>query len=55
LFQFIPSTWASSSAAAGFEGASPFDPTANVASAAYLVQASIDSGSSAWRAWGCRP
>jgi hypothetical protein len=55
LFQFIPSTWASASANAGFEGASALDPTANVASAAYLVQASIDSGSSAWGPWGCKP
>lgn len=55
LFQFIPSTWASASAKAGFEGASPLDPTANVASAAYLVQASVDNGSSAWGPWGCKP
>jgi soluble lytic murein transglycosylase-like protein len=36
VFQFIPRTWAWVSEAAGFGGASPFDPLANVESAAWL-------------------
>ncbi len=36
LMQHLPRYWASRSAAAGFAGASIFDPTANVATAAWL-------------------
>jgi soluble lytic murein transglycosylase-like protein len=36
VFQFIPRTWAWVSEAAGFGGASPFDPLANVEAAAWL-------------------
>ena len=36
LFQHLGKYWASRSAAAGFAGASIFDPTANVATAAWL-------------------
>lgn len=55
LFQFIPSTWAWASEAAGFAGASPFDPTANVGTAAWLAQRSIDQGRSPWAHWTCKP
>ena len=55
LFQFIPTTWAWASPAAGFLDASPFDPTANVGTAAWLVQRSIDRGKSPWAHWSCRP
>jgi soluble lytic murein transglycosylase-like protein len=55
LFQFIPSTWAWASDGAGFAGASPFDPGANVGSAAWLVQRSIDQGKDAWTHWTCKP
>lgn len=55
LFQFIPSTWAWSSENAGFGGASPFDPAANIGSAAWLVQRSINQGKPAWSHWSCQP
>jgi soluble lytic murein transglycosylase-like protein len=55
LFQFIPGTWANVSPKAGWGGASPFDPEANVASAAWLVDYSIDHGQYRWYHWTCRP
>ena len=55
LFQFIPSTWGWASPPAGWEGASPYDPEANVAVAAWLVQYSIDRGQDAWHHWVCKP
>jgi hypothetical protein len=55
LFQFIPGTWANVSPKAGWGGASPFDPEANVASAAWLVDYSIDLGQYRWYHWTCRP
>ncbi|MCP3998243.1 MAG: lytic transglycosylase domain-containing protein [bacterium] len=55
LFQFIPGTWGWASPHAGYTGASPFDPEANVATAAWLVQTSIDQGKSAWIHWSCKP
>ncbi|MBT8212031.1 MAG: hypothetical protein KJN71_02675, partial [Acidimicrobiia bacterium] len=42
LFQFLPGTWLIASKGSGFEGADPYEPEANVASAAWLVQRSID-------------
>ena len=55
LFQFIPSTWAWAAPNAGFPGASPFEPDANVGTAAWLVQRSIDQGKHPWAHWSCRP
>jgi hypothetical protein len=55
LFQFIPRTWANVSPQAGWGGASPFDPEANVASAAWLVDYSIDRGQYRWYHWTCSP
>ncbi len=55
LFQFIPSTWAIAAPAAGHDGASPFDPVANVASAWWLVQDSIDWIGDPWWHWSCKP
>lgn len=55
LFQFIPGTWAWASPNAGFSGASPFEPEANVGTAAWLVQRSIDQGNDAWSHWSCKP
>ena len=55
LFQFISRTWANASGPAGFEGASPLDPEANVAAAAWLVDHSLEAGHSAWQHWTCRP
>ena len=48
LFQHLKRYWASRSAAAGFGGASIFDPTANVATAAWLRDAM------GWGSWVCR-
>lgn len=55
LFQFIPSTWAWASPAAGFGGASPFDPAANIGTTAWVVQRSIDQGKAPWAHWTCKP
>lgn len=55
LYQFIPSTWAWSSAEAGFGGASPFEPEANIGTAAWLVRTSINQGKTAWAHWSCKP
>jgi hypothetical protein len=55
LFQFIPNTWNWASSKAGWAGASPFDPEANTASAAWLVNWSLDRGKDAWAHWSCKP
>lgn len=38
LFQHLPSYWPGRAAAAGFPGASPFNPEANIAASAYLLR-----------------
>lgn len=48
LFQHLRKYWTSRSTAAGFPGADPFDPVANVATAAWLRD---DMG---WGSWVCR-
>ncbi len=48
LFQHLGKYWAARSAAAGFAGVSIFDPTANVATAAWLRDAA------GWGSWVCR-
>jgi hypothetical protein len=57
LFQFLSGTWEWASAEAGWAGASVFDPEANIASAAWLVQTSIDTGHprGPWGHWTCSP
>lgn len=57
LFQFMARTWGWASAEAGFGGASVYDPEANIASAAWLVQHSIATGHAggAWGHWTCKP
>ena len=55
LLQFIPNTWNWASSNAGWAGASPFDPEANIASAAWLVQRSINQGNNPWSHWSCKP
>jgi soluble lytic murein transglycosylase-like protein len=55
LFQFLPGTWGWAAPGAGFGGASPFDPEANIATAAWLVQTSINQGHDAWAHWSCKP
>lgn len=54
LFQFIPSTWATTAPAAGYAGASPFEPVANVASAAWLANRYQELGQYYWTAWNCK-
>ncbi len=56
LFQFLESTWSWASVEAGFPGASRFDPEANVATAAWLVDASIQTNHQwgRWGHWECR-
>lgn len=57
LFQFLPSTWAYSSVAAGFGGYSANHPEANVASAAWLLEHSIliEHRLGPWGPWECNP
>lgn len=55
LFQFLPSTWATTSPRAGFDGASVFDPEANVGTAAWLTSYYESRGSNPWSPWVCRP
>ncbi len=56
LFQFLAGTWAFASPRAGFPGASRFDPEANVAAAAWLVDYSIRTNHrwGPWGRWTCR-
>jgi hypothetical protein len=54
LFQFIPSTWASASASAGYSGASAFDPEANTAAAAWLAGEYERLGLYYWQPWSCK-
>jgi len=54
LFQFLPSTWASTSPAAGYAGYSALDPEANTASAAWLANRYQQLGYSYWHAWNCK-
>lgn len=51
LFQHLPEEWAERSAAAGFPGASIFDPEANVGVAAWLLYESPGG----WSHWECSP
>jgi len=55
LFQHHPLYWAERAAAAGFPGATPDDPEANTAAAAWLVEESVASGLTPWYFWACRP
>ncbi len=56
LFQFLESTWSWASVEAGFNGASRFDPEANVATASWLVDVSIQTAHEygRWGHWECR-
>ena len=54
LFQFIPSTWATAAPRAGFPDASPFEPVANTASAAWLAHRYEELGLYYWLAWTCK-
>ncbi|MGH8928695.1 MAG: transglycosylase SLT domain-containing protein [Acidimicrobiia bacterium] len=55
LFQFLPGTWAVTSPKAGFAGASPFDPEANIAAAAWLSSYYQSTGRGPWVPWYCQP
>ena len=50
LFQHLERYWPARSSSAGWAGYSIFDPTANVAVAAWL-----SAGGTAWHHWTCRP
>ncbi len=54
LFQFLPTTWATTAPAAGYPDASPFDPEANTASAAWLANHYQQLGYHYWHAWNCK-
>ena len=54
LFQFLPSTWTTTSPRAGYAGASPFEPEANAASAAWLANEYQKEGKYYWQAWSCK-
>lgn len=54
LYQFLPSTWASTAPKAGYGGSSVFDPEANIAAAAWLANHYEDLGMYYWQAWSCR-
>lgn len=54
LFQFLPSTWASTSPQAGYGGSSALDPEANIATAAWLAGYYQSLGYDFWHAWNCR-
>jgi peptidoglycan hydrolase CwlO-like protein len=53
LFQFLPSTWATTSGPAGFPGADVYDPAANIGSAAWLANRYAELGQYYWTAWSC--
>jgi hypothetical protein len=57
LFQFLEGTWILASTLSGNAGASPFDPEANVASAAWLLEHSerVDHPRGRWGHWVCQP
>lgn len=54
LFQFLPSTWASTAPKAGFDGASAFDAEANIGTAAWLGNRYQELGQGFWAPWSCR-
>lgn len=54
LFQFIPSTWATTAGPAGFPGADVFDPEPNIGSAAWLADLYAELGQYYWTAWSCK-
>jgi hypothetical protein len=54
LFQFLPSTWATTAPNAGYGGASALDPEANIATAAWLANRYQELGYSYWHPWSCK-
>ncbi|MBM3694901.1 MAG: calcium-binding protein [Actinobacteria bacterium] len=53
LFQHKSIHWASRAAAAGYPGASVFDPLANSRVAAWMVARDIEAGRDPWTHWAC--
>ena len=54
LFQFLPSTWASTAPNAGYGDHSVFEAEANIATAAWLANRYQELGYSYWNAWNCK-
>lgn len=56
LWQFLEGTWSWASVEAGWGGSSRWDPEASTAVAAWLVQASVETGHryGRWGHWECR-
>lgn len=54
LFQFLPSTWETTAPNAGFPDASPFEPEANIGSAAWLANRYEELGYYYWQPWNCK-
>lgn len=54
LFQFLPSTWETTASKAGFQGASVFDPEANIGAAAWLANRYQELGMNYWTPWNCK-
>jgi peptidoglycan hydrolase CwlO-like protein len=54
LFQFLPSTWASTAPPAGWGGYSPLHAEANVSTAAWLANRYQELGYYYWTPWNCK-
>lgn len=54
LFQFLPSTWKTTSPKAGFPDSSVFDAEANIGTAAWLADRYQELGKPYWSPWSCR-
>jgi hypothetical protein len=56
LFQHLPYYWPSRAQKAGWAGADIFDPEANIAVAAWLVDQTVRGGNpDPWAHWSCKP
>ena len=55
LMQHLQRYWDYRSTRAGWAGADIFNPTANIAVAAWLAQDGVDKGLSYWHHWQCKP
>lgn len=55
LFQHKLKYWAPRATGAGFDGASVFNPEANIAAAAQLALGSERAGQDTWAHWACKP
>lgn len=57
LFQFMEQTWGFVAPRVGYEGVSRYDPEANIAGAAWLLNFTIERGHELgdWGRWSCQP